>query len=187
MGHYRALPPHAECRWADVSLPGLQGSSLKESGGLFLVLCHSRHRDLTPWWCRLWPVCHSWLPRAERFKENPSLCQSDSLLAGGIQIPELQPQGFQPHRSSRMPAEMWLCMVGMFHSQDWEQSGKSGSELFSKWFQCLPNLIPLINKHWKGVQTYSCSTKVHQLPRARVRIKIKNDCSCDPTFQDCLF
>lgn len=25
-----------------MSLPGLQGSFLKESGGLFLVLCHSR-------------------------------------------------------------------------------------------------------------------------------------------------
>lgn len=72
-------------------------SFLKGSGGLFLVLCHSRHRNLTPWWCYwLWPVSHSWLPKAERFVENPSPCQSDSLWAGGMQMPEMQPQGISP-------------------------------------------------------------------------------------------
>lgn len=46
-GHYRALPHCAE-RKVDVSLLGLWGTLLKGSGGLILVMCHSRHMGLTP-------------------------------------------------------------------------------------------------------------------------------------------
>lgn len=158
MGHHRALPPRAECRWADVSLQGLQGSFLKESGGLFLVLCHSRHRDLTPWWCWLWPVHHSWLPRAERLEENPSLCQFDSLWAGGI-------QSCSHKASSPMGADLPLareCLQrcgcawwGCSTPKTGNRVGSVGVGLFVKWLQCLPNLIPLINKPWEGVETYS--------------------------------